>query len=888
MAPEASYPAHWEADVLLADGRPARLRPLRSSDGSSVVDFWGRLSAQSQYYRFFAAHATLSEEDVARMVRPDHRRQVTLGVFVGADLIGVGDFTRSGSQSAELGLTVEDGYHGYGVGGLLLEHLAQIARETGITQLTAEVLAENRKMAKTMMAAGYAMGATTSGGVHHFHVPVKPTDVSLAVMEGREHRAEANSMRRIFEARTVAFVGGSARRASVGRRLLSNAIAGEFTGRVYVVNPSVESAFGMPSYRSVADIPDDVDLAVIAVPADQVPAVIDDCASRNVHAVVVVSLGYAEAGDEGRQRQAALVEQCRSAGIRLIGPCALGLVNPAGNSLNASMCDVWPQLGPVGFFCQSGPLSLTALRMLVDRGLGLSSFVSAGNRADVSGNDLLQYWEQDEHTQVILCYLESLGNVNKLARLARRVSARKPVVALTSGRPAGATADAGPHAAPPAAIDAMLQQAGVIQVDHIEHLFDVAQLLAHQPLPRGPRLAIVGDSRELTIIAGNVAEQAGFRPQATWMGLAALSAAGYEDRLRAALDDENVDAVLAVFVPAPVETRVDLAEVRAAIARLGAHPTKPLVAVIPGGDADPTLLDAQQSAPPMARRAIPIYRSPERAVLALSKSRDYALWRAQAESVVPVLPDVAPDEAAALVATVLDSAPQGRWCRDDEVAALLGRYGVPILTYHAVDTLAAAVAAADSLGWDVVLKATNTEVGDSWSQRLWRHIRDRQHMGIAWDQLCGALGNPRGAGVVVQAMGSPGLHVRITGTEDEVLGPVVSCRIAGVAAEVLHDVSYRLPPLTRADVSAMLRELQLAPLLYGAADVPRTDVAALEDLISRVAQLKLNQPDVDIVDLDVLAHVSGVSVVGATARVRRGEPRYALYARRLSAPADGM
>lgn len=896
MSRESVYPAHWEADVLLSDGRPARLRPLRSEDADIVVEFWSRLSAQSQYFRFFAPHAALTQAEVDRLVGADHHSRVALGIFFGSTLIGVGEFGIVGGTDAEIGLTVLDEYHGYGVGGLLLEHLAQIARELGVTRLAAEVLTENRKMAKTMTAAGYALGTSLSGGVLNFHAPLEPTDVSLAVMEGREHRAEANSMRRIFEARTVAVVGGSARGRSVGRRLLGNGIFGEFTGRLYVVNPAIESAFGMPAYASVRDVPEPVDLAVIAVPADRVPAVIADCAAKQVHAVIVVSLGYAEEGEEGRQRQAELLDQCREAGIRLIGPSALGLVNPAGNALNASMCDVWPHPGPIGFFCQSGPLSLTALRLLVDRGLGVSSFVSAGNRADVSGNDLLQYWEQDDDTRVILCYLESLGNVNKLARLARRVSARKPVVALTS-RSGGHHlrqshgGGASSQDVPTAVIDAMLRQAGVIRVEHIEVLFDVAQLLVHQPLPRGNRLAIVGTSPEPTIIAANAAEQAGFEARPTWLGLTAPPG-GFDERLRAAMEDADVDAVMAVVVQAPVETGDEMRQFRTSISRLGGHPTKPLVAVIPGGDGDSGLLTLPGTDPVAdageASATVPLYRSPERAVLALRKARGYARWRHTADSPVPALPGVASDAATALVGRILEGSPDGRHLTDDEVTELLGHYGIPMLDYREVTTLEAAVAAAEALDWDVVLKATNTCVGERWSQRLWHQIRDAQQMSVAWNQLTEGLGDPNEAEVVVQRTGAPGLHLRVTGTEDGLVGPMVSCRMAGVAAEVLDDVSYRLPPLTEADVTAMVRELRLSPMLLGGAGIPPTDVAAVEDLISRVAQLKQNQPDVDELLLDVLVHVEGVSVVCAAARARSAEPRYALNARRLPAPSDAL
>lgn len=963
-----AYDPHWEADILLADGQVARLRPLGWADEAALEYFWTRLSTKSQYFRFFSAHPSLKAADRERFLGADHSQRVVLGVFTGAALIAIGDFARTAPTEAELAFVVADELHGYGVGGLLLEHLAQIARELGIRMLTAEVLPANDRMIASFRAAGYAMRTTLTGDALHFAFAIEPTETSMAVMTAREHRAEASSMRRIFQARTVAIVGGSAKPRTTGRRLLRNVLGGEFEGRIYLVNHAVDAAFGIPSYDSVLELPEPIDLAVIAVRADLVPGVVADCAARKVHAVVVISIGYAEAGWRGRRRQAELLTQCRSAGIRLIGPCALGLINPAGNSLNASMCDVQPRPGTIGFCCQSGPLSLTSLRTLVESGLGVSSFVSAGNRADVSANDLLQYWDEDEHTEVILSYLESLGNAEKFFRIARRVSRRKPIVVLTAGRsgfslglrpeeiadgavrgcgaaagigdgliieggdgrdgsatlvPAGWDEAAGlddldvaegvgeagvsrvvgaetakiieanTAAASAAVLDAMFRQAGVIRVDHIEHLIDVAQVLARQPLPPGDRLAIVGDSPELTIIAADVAAQAGFRTTATWLGLAALSAATYAAKLREAMADDEVDAVLAVFVPAPAETKVELNDIRAVIAELGDHPGKPLVAVIAGDEGDLDLFQGGSSeADPAGSRSlrgtVPTYPGPERAVLALSKAWQYAQWRSQADATLPILHGVAPDAASTVITGVLGATPAGRPLTDEEVIALLGYYGIPVLPYRRVTRLHEAVAASRGLGWDVAVKVTNPAVGDASDQRVWARIRDENELSVAWRQLTQTFGEPEAAQVVVQGMGRPGLHLSIKACEDPQLGPILAFRVAGVAARLLHDVSYRLTPLSRADAAAMVREVRLAPMLTGGGGFAPRDVAAVEELLVRIAQLKEHQPDVDRVDVEVLAHDRGLSVLGARAWVRPHAPRPEVYARRLSSSPDGM
>lgn len=902
------YPAHWEADILLADGRPARMCPMRPAYEAALLEFWDRLTPQSQYYRFFSPRRRLTDENKNHFLRADQNDRVVLGVFVGDDLIAIGDFTRTRQTVADLAFVVDDEYHGYGIGGLLLEHLAQSAREVGITQLTADVLPPNQKMLTSLRAAGYALRASIADGMLHFDVSVEPTETSRAVMAAREHRAEATSMRRVFEARSVAILGGSVRPASFGRRLLRNVIACEFRGRVYVVNPAIDSAFGFPSYPSLLDVPDPVEVAVIAVPAEQVSAAVADCAAKGVHTVIVVSIGFGEveAGAQGRVRQSELVAQCRAARIRLIGPCALGVVNVVGNHLNASLCDVQPQRGRIGFFCQSGPLSLTSLRALVDRGLGLSSFVSAGNRADVNGMDLLQYWEQDERTDVILCYVEWLSNAHKFSRLTRRISAKKPIVAMTSG--SGSLVLpllAHPVDPPPSrtVINAMFRQAGVIRVDYVEHLFDVASLLTMQPLPAGNRVAVVGDKPELTIIASDLAAQAGFHTRVSWVGSAALSAAAYKEAVAAALDDEDNDAVIAVFVPAPAETRVRLHEVRAGIAAVGNLRRKPLLAVIPGGegDAGPAVLTASpiatapEESPPGAEadgggpseNVVPIYGNPERAVLSLQKVWEYAQWRREAEITVPILQDVDPDAADVLLDQIVASTSDGgRELSDDELTALVAFYGLTVLPFRRVGDLTEAIAAAEDVGWNAVLKAT-AAVDDPSARRVWSHIRDANEMGVAWRQMLATLGDPAELGALVQ-QGATGRRLTVSGEQDGYLGPVVSFRIADIAARVLNDVSSRLAPLSRSDVSAMIHELRLAPLLLGSEGIPQVDLAGVENVIGRLAALTQNHPEVRRLDLDILARSHGVWVVGGRGCVQRAEPRYDLYARRLGAPADSL
>ncbi|MGA8255816.1 MAG: GNAT family N-acetyltransferase, partial [Nocardioides sp.] len=518
VEPEVVTPAaprHWEADVLLRDGRTAHIRPIRPDDAELLVTFYGRVSDRSKYYRFFSPMPNLSERDVRRFTQVDHDTRVALVLLLQGQMIAVGRYDVVGQGEAEVAFLVEDEHHGRGIAQLLLEHLAQAARERGIERFTAEVLPDNSRMIHTFRDAGYRVASGYEDGVLSLEFSIDPTDTSIGVMRGREHRAEAASIERFFNPRSIAVIGASRRQDTIGQVLVQNLVSADFTGRVYAVNPSAAAVSGLPAFKSVGDIPDDVDVAIVAVPAESVNDVVLDCAAKGVHGMIVISSGFAETGEEGRKRQRHLVGLSRSYGLRLIGPNCLGVINtdPAVQ-VNASLSSIMPPRGRAGFFCQSGALGSAILEKVRNRGLGLTTFVSAGNRADVSGNDLLQYWEEDDATEVVLLYLESIGNPRKFSRIARRVSLRKPIIAVRSGR----TTQGVPMghavrriAAPPEALDAMFKQAGIIQVNTLEEMFDVAQLLAHQPLPRGRRVAIVGNSDALGLLAADAAAAVGLQ-----------------------------------------------------------------------------------------------------------------------------------------------------------------------------------------------------------------------------------------------------------------------------------------------------------------------------------------------------------------------------------------
>jgi acyl-CoA synthetase (NDP forming)/RimJ/RimL family protein N-acetyltransferase len=607
-----AYPDHWEADVVLADGGTAHLRPISPDDAETLHEFHARLSPESIYFRFFSPRPRLSERDVERFTHVDHVDRVALIATIGDAMVAVVRYDRISGGNAEVAFLVEDAQQGRGLGTILLEHIAAAARERGVERFVADVLPENRRMGRVFRDAGYVAEQRFEEGVLRLSLDLRPTPTSREVMIAREHRAESRSIQRLLTPRSVAVIGASREARSVGQTIQRNLIAG-FTGPVFPVNAAATAVAGVRAYASVAEVPDPVDLAVVAVPAGRVREVVAQCAAKGVHGLVVVSAGFGDAGPEGRERQDGLVRLARANGMRVVGPNCLGIANndPAVR-LNATLAPTLPGRGPVGFFSQSGALGIAILRWAAERGLGLSTFVSAGNRADVSGNDLLQYWEEDPATSVVLLYLESIGNPRKFTRLARRIGRSKPIVAVKSGRstqgvPLGHAARA--LSLPDHAVSALFAQAGVVRVNSLGELFDVAQILAYQPLPKGRRVAIVGNSGSIALLVLDAATVEGLEPlPPVDLGVDA-GAADFETALAEALADDGVDAVVTVFAP-PVVGDFDPG-VAAAIAGQASGGAKPIVATYLGEHG-------------MLHGVVPSYPAPEDAVRALS----YAVWYA--------------------------------------------------------------------------------------------------------------------------------------------------------------------------------------------------------------------------------------------------------------------
>ncbi|MFC8549422.1 GNAT family N-acetyltransferase [Streptomyces sp. NPDC057273] len=628
VQPEHAYPDHWEADVVLRDGGTARIRPITADDAERLVSFYEQVSDESKYYRFFAPYPRLSAKDVHRFTHHDFVDRVGLAATVGGEFIATVRYDRiddrgmpasAPADEAEVAFLVQDAHQGRGVASALLEHIAAVARERDIRRFAAEVLPANTKMIKVFTDAGYTQKRSFEDGSVRLHLDLEPTDRSLAVQRAREQRAEARSVQRLLTPGSVAVVGAGRTPGGVGRAVLRNLLDGGFGGRTYAVNRALpedtDTLAGVPAFRSVGDIGEPVDLAIVAVPAERVPEAVADCGEHGVRGLVVLSAGYAETGTaEGRDRQRELVRQARSYGMRIIGPNAFGIINTSpGVRLNASLAPQAPTAGRIGLFTQSGAIGIALLAGLHRHGAGISSFISAGNRADVSGNDFLQHWYDDPETDVVLLYLESIGNPRKFTRLARRTAAVKPVVVVKGARHSG-SAPPGHRVPvtriPHATVSALLRQAGVIRVDTVTELVDAGLLLAGQPLPAGPRVAILGNSESLGLLTYDACLTEGLRPHRPLDLTTGASPADFRAALTAALTDDACDAVVVTAIPwvgenGAVESgdgEVLAAYLREAVAS-APSPAKPVVVVhVEMGGLAEALSAATSTRPPARRR----------------------------------------------------------------------------------------------------------------------------------------------------------------------------------------------------------------------------------------------------------------------------------------------
>lgn len=726
-AKRVRYPAEFATQVLLKDGSTVRIRPVHPDDEDAVRDLFHRLSPRSVYLRFHRPIPAVSEEDVRRFTHVDYDKDfalvATLGEAPDERIIALGHYGRTDGDRSEVAFTVEDSHQGRGIATQLLDHLAAVARTKGIRVFEADVLGENVSMMEVFRDSGYPLESRLKYGTLHVAFPIAETAEAEEKAAEREMIAAAASLSVFFQPHSVAVIGASRKRNTIGAEIVHNLLTSGFTGVVYPVNPRAEAVQAVRAYPSVLDIPDEVDLAIIAVPAERVVRVTDECGRKGVRGMVVISSGFNETGPDGAERERALLAKARSYGMRIVGPNCMGVVNAdPGVSLNATFSPVFPTFGNVALLSQSGALGLALLDYSRNLNIGLSTFVSVGNKADVSGNDLIQYWEQDEATRVILLYLESFGNPRKFARLARRISAKKPIVAVKSGRTSAgsraATSHTGALASLDVASDALFRQAGVIRTETLEGLFDVAALLAHQPLPAGRRVAILTNAGGPGILAADACESYGlevpplreetraalsrFLPPEAGLDnpvdmIASATPEDYRRALRLMMEDGALDSVIVIFIPPLVTEAERVAEAIREVNR-EFHGRKTLLACFMSAKGAPAELSCE------GNFTIPSYAFPESAALALARVSAHAEWRKKPRGSVPELPA----DTAAGRRVVEECLPQGAgataWLPAERSARLLDAYGIRSAEVAFAANEEQAIEAGRRIGFPVAVK----------------------------------------------------------------------------------------------------------------------------------------------------------------------------------------
>ena len=896
--------SRWEADVILSDGGTVHVRPIRPDDGLRIQALHGRLSKESKYLRFFSPMPNLAPSMLDRFVNVDYVDRFALVALLGDDIIGVAryDALEGDRSQAEVAFTVDDAHQGRGVGSVLLEHLAAVAQDRGLTRFLADTLPNNAKMLNVFRAAGYADERHFADGVVRVTFPIQPTPASLDVVHERERHAAAASVGRFLKPRSVAVIGAGRQPNTIGHEVFRNILRSGFTGPVYPVNPEAISVAAVRAYPSLAAIDAPVDLAVVVVPAADVPTVVAECGAHGVTSLVVMSSGFADAGAEGAAAQRALVEDARAHGMRLLGPNSMGVANAEdGIRLNATLAPQLPPPGRVGFMSQSGTLGVAIFDEARRRDIGVSSFVSAGNKADVSGNDVIQYWDEDPGTDVVLLYLESFGNPRTFARVARRLSRRKAVVAVKGGRAASGRLVAGTPWSVPAGsdeiVDALFRHTGVLRVDTLGQLFDVAELLAHQPLPAGRRVGIVANEGGAGVLAADACEDAGLivpslaattqaelrrvlgdrGAVANPVTVAGTEPAGaYERAISLVLADASVDALIVAFLH-PLATppmEVAGAVLRAAGAQTAGDRTqgaaKPVVANFMAAD---EALAVFASAP----ERVPVFKFPEAAAQALARVVSLTEWRSRSEGTTSVFADIDHGAARMIVDTVLAERPQGAELDLATAVDLLTSYGIAVAPTRAVENVSDAIEAARGLGFPVALKGAFDST-ESHGTRI--ALASPDALTAAWAELRdqAAADQP----MVVQAMAAPGVDVVVDVQSHPSFGPLLWFGTGGPAAEIYGDRVLRVLPLSDVDAEEMLGAVRGAPLLRGWRGSPPVDLATLAALLQRVSRLSADLPEVTRLVLDpVLAGPGGAVTVGARVTVAPYQSRPELALRRL-------
>jgi acetyl coenzyme A synthetase (ADP forming)-like protein len=891
-------------DHVLADGTTVHLREVRPEDAGLMLAMWARTSAESRRARFMGPF-TLDASNVGRFVDLDPIRQFAVAAVRGRGdterMIGIARYELDEDEPgrAEFAALVEDAEQGRGIGLALVREIALRAGEAGITRLSGDILASNTRMLNLVRQLGLEYEAGHDGGVVRSDLETRLTERFLAVIDDEERAAASAAISRFLRPESIAVVGASRNRLAIGGLVFDNALRGGFQGAVYPVNPNASAVQGVATYPTLADCPTVPDLVMVCVPAPLVNDVVEEAGRLGVKATCVISAGFAEVAG-GAPLQEELLARARSHGMRLVGPNCMGLMNGRPEvRMNTTFSTTFPRPGRVSMSSQSGALGLAVLEHVERLGLGISTFVSVGNKADLSGNDLLLYWEEDEDTDVILMYLESFGNPRKFSRIARRISRTKPIVAVKSGRTGAGERAASSHTAAisagDTAVGALFGQAGVIRTDTLEELFDVATMLSSQGLPRGRKVAVLTNAGGPGILAADALESNGlevpalsdrtvtqlaeFLPAEAGMSnpvdmIASASPDAYRRAMSVLGNADEVDALFVIFIPTGTTSSDDVARALVA-AKAELPPDVPVVSVFMSAQGMPAALEGA---------GIPSFAFPEAAARALGRVSDYARWRRRplGEIVEPdgidrdaarkVVDAVLKDSTSPTAAEVRAGHDAGRWCSTEEATAILDAYGITSARSGFVSSadegaalqrewgvpvavkVAAAIHKADvgGLALDLNSGTAVTEAIESIERSLHQHDL-AEHAGR----------------YLVQEMIDGGIEMVVGVTHDPSFGPIIVTGMGGTLVELLRDVAVRITPVTDEDVAEMLEELRMAPLLRGYRGSAPADVPALTDLIHRVNAMVEDLPEVAELDLNpVFVRPDGQGVVAVDVRLR--------------------
>jgi acyl-CoA synthetase (NDP forming)/GNAT superfamily N-acetyltransferase len=869
------------ADVLLADGRVAVIRSLDERDQPAVRALHDRASDESLFRRFFSVGRAAADAYVAHLWI--HRPTTALVAVVDGSVVALATAEPVDATTEEIAFLVDDALAGHGLGSLLLEHLAADACRRDIRRFVAEVLMENRAMLDVFRDAGFEVTKHFVEGVVVLELDTRTTPVFQAVVDARERHSEAQSLAPLLHPRNVAVAGVRRDGTGVGATVLRNIQAGGFQGRVCVLHPTAAEVGGAPAYPSLTQVPHLVDLLIVAVPAVAALGALQDGVAAGVRAAVVISSGFQELGEDGAILQHQMSALARAHSMRLVGPNCLGLLVQDGTtSLNATFHDAMPPAGGLAVASQSGGVGIVLMHLAAELGLGIGSFVSLGNKADVTSNDLLAAWRDDPGVTAAALYLESFGNARKFARVAREFAEHKPLLAVVGGRSAGGRRAGASHTAasatPAVGVETLFAQAGVIGCDGAEDLAEAALLLARQPLPCGDRLAILTNAGGMGVLGADVADEWRLQVPAFSAELAnriaghvhgtngvtnpvdAGAGAAADDLGAIAgeiLQSDEVDALVVILVATGV---TDTAAALGSIAETcAAHPDKPVLLVPMGG----------LEVPPAVTVAMATYRTTTAAVRALARVVRYSAWRsvpcAEARRSDPTLVADARGSAQRLIEKA-ETTDKHSFLGFGDVADLLTSYGIQP-SGQLVTSPEEASRAAERIGFPVVVKVAEKGVVHKTERRLVRvGLASSGEVLSAFADFQQELGREQ-LEVLVQPM-SPGIELALGVVRDPVFGPLVMVAAGGVATEVWDDRIFLMPPVTEADAARVVRGLRIWPLLEGFRGSEAADVAALEQLVVDLGRMATEVPEIAELDFNpVMVGPSGCAVVDAVVRL---------------------